>query len=78
MKHTSSFLSVADIYRASIKPDEPGSNELTAATDPKFTNAGAGGVKFRLQADSPAVDRGAVIPGGDRRPHGNLAGPGRL
>jgi hypothetical protein len=38
-------------------------NEMTAATDPKFTNAGAGGLKFRLQPDSPAIDRGAVIPG---------------
>ena len=52
-----------NIYRAPIKPDKPGSKELTAATDPKFTTAGAGGLKFRLQADSPAVDRGAVIPG---------------
>ena len=52
-----------NIYRAPIKPDKPGTNEMTAATDPKFTKAGAGGLKFRLQADSPAVDRGAVIPG---------------
>jgi hypothetical protein len=52
-----------NIYRAPIDPDKPGTNEMTAATDPKFTNAGAGGLKFRLQADSPAIDRGAVIPG---------------
>jgi hypothetical protein len=52
-----------NIYRAPIKPDQPGTNEMTAATDPKFTNAGAGGLKFRLQPDSPAIDRGAVIPG---------------
>ena len=52
-----------NIYRAPIKPDKPGTNEVTAATDPKFTNAGEGGLKFRLQPDSPAIDRGAVIPG---------------
>ena len=52
-----------NIYRAPIRPDQPGTNELTAETDPKFTNAGAGGLKFRLQVDSPAIDRGAVIPG---------------
>jgi hypothetical protein len=52
-----------NIYRALIRPDKPGTNELTAATDPKFTNAGAGGLKFRLRPGSPAIDRGAVIPG---------------
>ncbi|MBM4089207.1 MAG: hypothetical protein FJ276_07230 [Planctomycetes bacterium] len=36
---------------------------MTAETDPKFTNAGAGGLKFRLQPDSPAIDRGVMIPG---------------
>jgi hypothetical protein len=44
-------------------PDKPGTNEMNAATDPKFTNTGAGGLKFRLRSDSPAIDRGAVIPG---------------
>ncbi len=52
-----------NIYRAPIKPNTPGTNEMTAATDPKFTNVGVGGLKYRLQADSPAIDRGAVIPG---------------
>ena len=52
-----------NIYRASLRPDKPGTNELTAVTDPKFTNAGEGGLKFRLRPDSPAIDRGAVIPG---------------
>lgn len=52
-----------NIYRAPIKPDKPGTHEMTAATEPKFTNAGAGGLKFRLQPDSPAIDRGVVIPG---------------
>ncbi|MDI6451626.1 right-handed parallel beta-helix repeat-containing protein [Anaerobaca lacustris] len=51
-----------NIYRTLIKPDKPGTNEMTAATDPRFTNAGAGGLKFRLRPDSPAIDRGAVIP----------------
>lgn len=36
---------------------------MTAATDLKFTSTGEGGLKFRLQPDSPAIDRGAVIPG---------------
>lgn len=52
-----------NIYRAPIKPDQPGTNAMTAATDPKFTNADAGGLRFRLQPDSPAMDGGAVIPG---------------
>ncbi|MHB1038623.1 MAG: right-handed parallel beta-helix repeat-containing protein [Pirellulales bacterium] len=52
-----------NIYRMAIKPDTPGSNEMTAATDPKFVGTGQGGLKYRLQPDSPAVDRGAVIPG---------------
>jgi hypothetical protein len=52
-----------NIYRAAIKPDQPGTHEMAAAMDPKFTNAGVGGLKFRLQPDSPAVDRGAAIPG---------------
>jgi hypothetical protein len=52
-----------NIYRASISPNIPGANDLTAATDPKFVNKGWGGLKFRLRPDSPAIDRGAVIPG---------------
>ncbi len=36
---------------------------MSSATDPKFVNAGAGGLKYRLRADSPAIDRGAVIAG---------------
>ncbi|TVS10273.1 MAG: right-handed parallel beta-helix repeat-containing protein, partial [Planctomycetaceae bacterium] len=52
-----------NIYRAPIRPDNPGTNELTAATDPEFTNAGEGGLKFRLRPDSPGIDRGSVIPG---------------
>jgi hypothetical protein len=52
-----------NIYRMSIKPDTPGDNEMTSETDPRFTNAGNGGLKFRLRADSPAIDRAAAIPG---------------
>lgn len=52
-----------NIYRSSIKPDTPGSHEMTAGTDPRFANAGEGGLRYRLQADSPAIDRGAVIEG---------------
>jgi hypothetical protein len=52
-----------NIYRSSIKPDTPGSNEMTFGTDPKFAKAGEGGLKYRLQPDSPAIDRGAVIAG---------------
>jgi hypothetical protein len=51
-----------NIYRARIDPNKPGTHELTVGTDPKFTNVGAGGLKFRLQTDSPAIDRGVVIP----------------
>jgi hypothetical protein len=52
-----------NIYRAAIKPDTPGSNDLTSGTDPRFANAGEGGLKYRLQPDSPALDRGAVVAG---------------
>ena len=52
-----------NIYRRSIKPDAPGSNELTSGTDPRFANAGEGGLKYRLQPDSPAINRAAVIEG---------------
>jgi len=52
-----------NIYRASIRPNKPGANDLTAETDPRFVNEGWGGLKFRLRPDSPAIDRGAVIPG---------------
>ena len=52
-----------NIYRLSIKPDTPGSNEMTSGMDPKFANAGEGGLKYRLQPDSPAIDRAAVIEG---------------
>ena len=50
-------------YRSSIKPDAPGNNDMTSGTDPRFANAGEGGLKYRLQANSPAIGRGAMIPG---------------
>ncbi len=52
-----------NIYRSSIRPNTPGSHEMTSEADPRFVNAGAGGLKYRLRADSPAIDRGAVIAG---------------
>jgi len=52
-----------NICRASIKPNTPGSNEMTSGTDPRFVNVGEGGLKYRLKAMSPAIDRGAVITG---------------
>ena len=52
-----------NIYCSSIKPDMPGSNEMTSGTDPRFANVGEGGLKYRLQADSPAIDRGKEIAG---------------
>jgi hypothetical protein len=52
-----------NIYRAAIKPDTPGSNDMTSGTDPRFVNTGEGGLQYRLQPDSPTIDRGAVIPG---------------
>jgi hypothetical protein len=33
---------VNNIYRASIRPNKPGANDLTAETDPKFVNVGWG------------------------------------
>lgn len=51
-----------NIYRSLIKPNAPGSDEMTSGTDPKFANAGEGGLKYRLKSDSPAIDRGAMIP----------------
>ena len=55
--------SLNNIYRMLIKPDELGSNEMTSETDPRFVDTGVGGLKFRLRSDSPAIDRGALIPG---------------
>ena len=52
-----------NIYCSAIKPKTAGSTELTAETDPCFVNMGLGGLCFRLQSNSPAIDRGVVIPG---------------
>jgi hypothetical protein len=52
-----------NVYRSAIKPNTPGTTELTAETDPRFVNAGQGGLRFRLRPNSPAIDSGAVIPG---------------
>ncbi len=52
-----------NIYRSSIKPNTPGSNEISSGTNPLFMNAVAGGLGFRLQPGSPAIDHGQVIEG---------------
>lgn len=55
--------SVNNIYCSAVRPDAPGPHEMDSQSDPKFVNTGEGGLQFRLQADSPAIDRGAVIKG---------------
>jgi hypothetical protein len=52
-----------NIYSSSIKPVTPGSNEITSKTNPLFVNPAAGGLGFRLQPGSPAIDAGTVITG---------------
>jgi hypothetical protein len=52
-----------NIYCSSLYPDTPGSNEITSETDPLFVNPNAGGLGFRLQPGSPAIDHGQVING---------------
>ena len=52
-----------NIYCSSIKPELPGSNEITSQTNPLFVNPSAGGLGFRLQMGSPAIDHGQVIEG---------------
>ena len=52
-----------NIYCSSIKPNTPGSNEITSKTNPLFVNPSAGGLGFRLQSGSPAIDAGTVITG---------------
>ena len=51
-----------NVYRSAIKPNTAASTDLTVKTDPRFVDAGLGGLRFRLQPDSPAIDRGIVIP----------------
>jgi hypothetical protein len=52
-----------NIYLSAIKPAAAGADELLADVDPKFVKTGEGGLKFRLQEDSPAIDRGTAISG---------------
>ena len=52
-----------NIYCSSIKPNTPGSNEITSETNPLFVDPAAGGIGFRLQPGSPAIDHGQVIDG---------------
>jgi hypothetical protein len=48
---------------SAINPNSPGSTEITSETDPLFVNPNAGGLGFRLQPGSPAIDHGQVING---------------
>ena len=44
-------------------PIPRGATRMTSGTDPRFVNVGEGGLKYRLETMSPAIDRGAVIAG---------------
>lgn len=45
-------------------PQTPeGTNSLYLGQDPVFMDSGTGGLKYRLQANSPAINKGTVIPG---------------
>jgi hypothetical protein len=52
-----------NIYRSSINPNNPGSNEISSKTDPLFVNAADGGLGLQLHSGSPAIDHGQVIDG---------------
>ncbi len=52
-----------NIYSLLIKPNTPGSNEITSKTNPLFVDPSAGGLGFRLKPGSPAIDAGAEIKG---------------
>ena len=52
-----------NIYCSKIKPNTPGNGEITSETNPLFVNASAGGLGYRLQPGSPAIDHGQVIEG---------------
>lgn len=53
-----------NIFRLEVSP--PASNNqfyIANTTDPKFTFQGEGGLKYRLQSNSPAINAGTVISG---------------
>jgi hypothetical protein len=52
-----------NIYCSAINPNTPGSTEITSETDPLFISPYDGGLGFRLQPGSPAIDYGQVING---------------
>jgi hypothetical protein len=62
-----------NIYRSTVKVIEndfsnswnhpPQESEITSGTDALFTDPSAGGLGFRLQSGSPAIDKGIVIEG---------------
>lgn len=52
-----------NIYCSIIKPNTSEINEITSETNPLFVNAGYGGLAYRLQPGSPAIDHGEVVEG---------------
>jgi hypothetical protein len=56
-------LSQNNIYRHAVWHHTPQNSELTRETDPLFVDPSAGGLGFRLQSGSPAIDHGIVIEG---------------
>jgi len=52
-----------NIYCSDIRPNTPDKSEITSETNPLFIKPEAGGLGFRLQPGSPAIDRGEVIYG---------------
>jgi hypothetical protein len=52
-----------NIYRYNLLHHTPQEGELTRETDPLFVDPSAGGLGFRLQSGSPAIDHGIVIEG---------------
>lgn len=52
-----------NIYRFAIKPDTGDNTEIRAETDPLFLGEGERGLRFRLQAGSPAIDCGVLVAG---------------
>ncbi|WP_165822482.1 CBM35 domain-containing protein [Paenibacillus montanisoli] len=52
-----------NIYRDQVIGNTTSSTDLTPSRNPKFVNEGDGGLRFRLQESSPAVDAAAEIAG---------------
>ncbi|SDX37931.1 CBM35 domain-containing protein [Paenibacillus sp. CF384] len=52
-----------NIHRDAILSVDNAINTIRQKTDPKFVNEGHGGLKYRLKAESPAVDHGGIVAG---------------